>query len=46
MLLDVAHRVVDNFAHLCGLGQCEEVIETGAGLKVENTVGVVRGRIV
>jgi len=46
MLLDVAHRVVDNFAHLCDSGSAGGESKTGAGLKVENTVGVVRGRIV
>ena len=46
VLLDVAHGVVDGFAHVGGFWQREEVVEAGVGCEVEHALSVIRGGVV
>ena len=46
VLLDVPHRLVDGFARVSALGQCEKVVEPCVGREVEHSHSVVGSGLV
>ncbi len=46
VLLDVTHSVINDFAHVGGFGQCQQMVEAGVGSEVKHSVSVVRAGVV
>jgi hypothetical protein len=44
--LDVAHRIVDDFAHIRAFGQTQQVVEPRLRGQIEDALGLVRRGIV